>query len=194
MALKSWTFLGRSLVREMFIETGTQKGDMLANAAKAVSKCEPEWRSFELLVSIECNLKYALAAGDRFDGDERIVVMCGDSRKAIGEVIRPRIPTTFWLDAHYCDGTKEEMVGECECPLLEELRVIFAVAWQTPPLVLIDDALNFMKPWPAGQYLRCKEEAWPSLRDIVGSFPTRYGYTVTIWDNILYCLPEGFFG
>src|SRR3990167_4941881 len=134
MAIKSWTFCGRSLVRDAFIETGTQKGDMLENAANAVDRSGPRWRWFKELTSIECNQESAHLAFERFRGDGRIGVLCGDSRELLRGIVRPQTPTTFWLDAHYCDGPKNEMIGDCECPLIEELQQVFLFAWGTPPL------------------------------------------------------------
>lgn len=132
------------IVRPLFIETGTHKGDTLEKASVA----------FDLCISIEQNRVLAQAAMRRFIYSRNVQVYLGNSPDILPQIMKRELPTTFWLDAHYCESGDTILVGAGQCPLLEELRAIIAVDWKTPPIILIDDAYMFDEsiPHPGSVY------------------------------------------
>lgn len=168
---------GRSLVNEVFIETGTMLGETVARAAAA---------GFERIYSIEVAERHCAAARARFKLHPHITVLYGGSSKVLQTILDRSRPTTFWLDAHYQGGEPDEMDGIAgQCPVLEELRIIFSAEWATPPIILIDDAHMFMEPVPDG----FRADHWPTLPEIVKMFPK--GYSIDVSGGIIYALSEG---
>ncbi len=115
----------------LFIETGTQAGEMLA----ALAPC------FSRLVSIELHPDLAAAARLRFRADPRVEILEGDSAAIFPRVIAEvREPALCWLDAHFTGGPS---AGEGhQAPILAEIAAILdsPVSGHT---VLIDDARCF---------------------------------------------------
>jgi hypothetical protein len=107
---------------KIFFETGTFAGDSLASAYE---------EGFDLLYSVELDVKTFNEAFQRFLPHNNIVVMQGKSA-VIMEQILPyvEIPTMFWLDAH-----PETGLG-CT-PILEELHAISRM--KAPAVILADD-------------------------------------------------------
>jgi hypothetical protein len=118
--------------RPFFIETGTNVGDTLANAE----------REFERCVSIEYNRQLYEGALLRFARSRSVTLWHGHSPDVLLEVIKPSVPTTFWLDAHYF-GNGNTLGPTGQCPLLAELRAILSFQWVVAPIILIDDAYMF---------------------------------------------------
>ena len=125
-------------VRPLFIETGTGFGNTLAYAATVFEKC----------ISIEQNTKLYLAAEERFRDVPNVHLHNGMSPRILPVVIEPDTPTTFWLDAHYHGNGNTLAMEGGQCPLLEELRAIMRVNWQTKPIILIDDGFMFDDSMP----------------------------------------------
>lgn len=121
------------IVRPLFIETGTAEGNTLAHASLHFENC----------ISIEQNEKLYQAAIERFKNKTNVKIYHGHSPHILPKIIDPKIATTFWLDAHYSAQGNTLMPGYTECPLIQELEVIVGLKWETPPLVLIDDAFMF---------------------------------------------------
>ena len=179
MGLQRWTLFNRSLVTHTFIETGTQHGVTLDMAVL---------QPFQRIVTIDIVQAYIQEAIRKYGRDDRLAFYTAHSPSVLRTVIQPQYPTTFWLDAHYCGGPKEEMLSDCECPLTEELRTIMRFAWNYAPIILIDDAMNFVHPWPVGMNPGCNEMKWPSLREIATLLPD---HAIVLMDNVFYCLPRG---
>src|SRR5262249_34974387 len=117
---------------EVFIETGTNKGDSLAAAVAA---------GYPACLSVEFVEGLHLFASERFPGQPRVRLFHGSSPDTLPKMIDPTRTTTFWLDAHYSGSDRswqDPRYGEC--PLLEELKVIMAAPWQSWPILCIDDA------------------------------------------------------
>lgn len=125
------------LEAQLFVETGTNTGNTLANAAKVFPTC----------ISIEQNMQLYHAAERRFADTPGVYLYQGDSPAMLrtligGRRIRGDVKTTFWLDAHYfVNGDTLGPSGQC--PLLEELEAIKMCDWDTKPIVVIDDAYMF---------------------------------------------------
>lgn len=164
----------RALLREAvqfhglrtFVETGTYRGDTVA-AMLAEPRVVDEVYSFELSEEL-----YA-AAHARFEGEGRLYLFCGDSGKWVRHIlsdsaIAVRAPALFWLDAHAGEVGTAGAYGEC--PLREELRVIFAHSVREH-VVYIDDVRLFGH----GQ--------WPTV-DEVREMARAAGYTFEVIDDI----------
>ncbi len=120
-------------IRQLFVETGTAEGNTLAHASLRFEHC----------VSIEQNEKLYQAAVERFKNKTNVRLYHGHSPHILCKILDPAVPTTFWLDAHYSAQGITLMQGYGECPLLDELHVITALKWDTPPIIMIDDAFMF---------------------------------------------------
>jgi hypothetical protein len=116
---------------QVFIETGTFKGDTLDEMAGRVKRA----------ISIELSDEFHARARKRFEGRKNIELLHGDS----GDVLPPlvaslREPALFWLDGHYSAGDTAH--GIEASPISRELDSILAspVAGH---VVLIDDVDQF---------------------------------------------------
>ncbi len=171
--LTSFSFEGKSLVTEVFLETGTFWGETLWNAYKA---------GFPMLYSIEYLKENYEIACAKFRGIGNVRILLGSSPAVLPGILNGKRSTTFWLDAHYQDRTKAELDSSFgECPLLAELDEIRRVDWQTPPFILIDDAHMFT----GGIVGNFDPAQWPSLDEIEAALPANY--VAQICDDVIYC-------
>ena len=115
----------------LFVETGTYLGDMIAI----------QRRNFKKLYSIEVDEKLYLAAKKRFKRFANVIIRKGDSsyllKSIVNEIDNRAI---FWLDGHYSAGITGK--GETECPIFGELEAILSV--NKNHIILIDDARCFI--------------------------------------------------
>ena len=116
----------------VFIETGTYRGDMV----------EAVRGDFDRVYSIELGAELYRLARDRFAGDERVVLLQGDSGEILGDLLR-RIdrPCLFWLDSHFSDADTAR--SGLITPVLRELEHIFRHELAGRHVILIDDARLF---------------------------------------------------
>jgi hypothetical protein len=118
-----------------FVETGTNAGDCVARAANV---------GFGRIISMEKSAPYAAFAKARFEGDDRITVLHGDSVDLLWDVIRDiDQPITFWLDSHYTPGLPLTATGRC--PILDEVAIIGRHHIKTHT-ILVDDVACFSTP------------------------------------------------
>ena len=104
----------------------------------------------------------------------------GDTRDVLANDYDLSTNTLFWLDSHWSGG---DTYGENdECPLLDELALIFSSS-NNNHIILIDDARLFMAPPPRPHKLDC----WPSLKDIASKIPLEY--QLYIFRDVIYILP-----
>ena len=113
------------------VETGTYYGDMV----------EAMKYYFDHIYSIELSKELYEKAKKRFEGDERVKIIYGDSGVELGKLLnRIHQPTLFWLDGHYSAGVTAK--GDKDTPIFEELTHIFN-AQNSGHVVIIDDARCF---------------------------------------------------
>jgi hypothetical protein len=161
-----------SIVQERFVETGTWRGESLKEASKHFREC----------LSIELNERLYAEALENFRGFPNVKLYKGHSPTVLREVLDHRIPTTFWLDAHYIGS---DVFGEKypphlkECPLLEELFEITRLNWVKPPIILIDDASIFLEGPPDSRF---NKDHWPKISEIDQAL---IGYTRSIREYAL---------
>jgi hypothetical protein len=170
--------------RDVFVETGSEVGESINFALKA------GWGTVH---SIDCCERNYESVCKRFRDDGRVHLYLGSSPVVLGELVRglcdSTLLTTFWLDAHFQGVSGDEQIVGCQCPLLDELKVIFDVRWVRDPVVLIDDAHAFKDvAWP----FKCPvgkqgfvREGWPLLNQVVNLFPPQY--TVRELEDVLIC-------
>ena len=116
----------------VFVETGTYFGDMI----------EAQNLFFKDLYSIELGIDLYDKAVKRFEKENNITILQGDSGLVMKEVMKQiNTPAIFWLDGHYSAGVTAK--GEKECPIFEELKAILE-AKKMKHLILIDDARCFV--------------------------------------------------
>ncbi len=125
-------YYNRKFSPEIFIETGTYKGDMI----HAVKK------KFKQIYSIELNEILYRNAKKRFAKNNHISIIYGDSTVQLKKVLsKIEKPCLFWLDAHYSgEGTVK---GDLETPIMEEINLILNQS-NLKHIILIDDARLFI--------------------------------------------------
>ena len=173
-------FHGIQLVRDVFIETGTYRGESLSYACGM---------GYKELHSCDIVPAYVENARRMFAEDARVHIHLGSSPEVLQRIIDPHRATTLWLDAHF-QATNPEEVNEDygECPLMAELKVIFGFKWHIWPCVLIDDSRMFdhvdRQQW--GQRFRLSH--WPVTSEIFAALPS--GYSMHDFNEAFWCLPS----
>lgn len=116
---------------DILVETGTYLGDMIWAQRK----------DFEKIYSIELSPLFADLAKKRFNKQQHVTIIEGDSGVVMNSLIkRLDQKTIFWLDGHYSGG--ETACSGKECPVFEELNAIFQS--DIEHVLLIDDARCFV--------------------------------------------------
>ncbi len=115
----------------VFIETGTYRGDMV----------EAVKNYFGKIYTIELGEELHKKAQKRFAKDKHIELILGDSGIELPKILsRLNEPAQFWLDAHGSQG--ETVYGEIFTPIEEELKAILNHSIKNH-VILIDDARCF---------------------------------------------------
>ncbi len=142
----------KNLNLQVFIETGTFLGDTI----------EMFKEDFEMLYSFELSEELANKAQKRFESNNHIKIIKGDSGKLLPELLENiQKPCLFWLDGHYSSEffIGEDYIktakGEKETPILEELKAILSHSVKNHA-ILIDDArcFNGKNDYPSIKELR----------------------------------------
>lgn len=117
----------------IFVETGSSMGDGIAMAIRC---------GFNKIFSTEINPDKYKHCQERFSSEINsgtVNLILGDSVNTFPLILEKiNQPTTFWLDAHWDDGPK----GELLCPLVNEINLIHAHPISCHTL-LIDDRRCF---------------------------------------------------
>jgi hypothetical protein len=131
--IKQQTLLtyARSFGLKNLVETGTLYGDMV----------EAMKNDFDRIYSIELSTELYEEAKERFQKEENIELIHGDSGIELKNVIKKiNQPTLFWLDGHYSGGVTAK--GNNDTPIYEELNHILN-AEDRDHVIIIDDARLF---------------------------------------------------
>jgi hypothetical protein len=146
-------FLKNNMGLDIFVEGGTYKGATAKNMSEKFNKVFTIEKSDVMFDLAKENLK----------NNKNIVMLKGDTREHLRNILEENDNILFWLDAHWSGG---DTYGEVdECPLVEELEIIFE--YDKNYVILIDDARLFLAPPPSPH----KIDNWPSLTDISNIIP-----------------------
>jgi len=163
-------FLRDSMKLGVFVEGGTYKGD----TAKLMSG------KFQKIYTIERSEKMFNIANKNLKEIENITLLKGDTREHLHTIMENNNNILFWLDAHWSGG---DTYGEAdECPLIEELKIIFE--YDKNYVILVDDARLFLAPPPSPH----KIENWPTLTDILQVLPMNY--ELLEFEDVIYIFSE----
>lgn len=118
-----------------FVETGTADGEGVAVALNA---------GFEKVISLEVNPDVYVKACRRFMGDDRVLLVMGDSALHLPHVVSGLFEgkATFWLDSHWSKGECDLGPSVNKCPILHDLRAI-AGSPIKDHIILVDDIRYF---------------------------------------------------
>ena len=167
---KEVEFLKKLMNLEVFVEGGTYMGGTAKNMSKLFSKVYTIEKSEIMFGLAKENLKNI----------SNVDFLKGDTREYLDSIIEDNDNILFWLDAHWSGG--DTYGEEDECPLVEELRIIFAN--KKNYVVLIDDARCFLAP-PLPPH---NHNNWPSVIDIIKVLPE--GWCLLEFEDVIYLFPE----
>jgi hypothetical protein len=172
--LKANGFTGK----QVFIETGTGSGT-------GIKYCAPH---FGMLHTIELSKEKFMAARRVLRNHPTVKCHLGNSPDVLRSIINPKRETLFWLDSHFVATDGLSAGEEKQCPVMEELVVIFAAKWRVLPKILIDDARFFSEPfWETERAEPYRKEDWPRLEEIE-RLANKHGYSVIQYPNDLLLL------
>lgn len=145
-----------------FIETGTFFGDMV----------EAVQSDFARVFSIELQPALRRRAAERFRDLSHVTIVEGDSRTALGEVLRDIDERCLlWLDGHFSGGVTAR--GESDTPVRAELSCVLRHPVRDH-VVLIDDARLF----GSGDY--------PTVEELAADARTsRPEWSVAVEDDVI---------
>jgi len=163
-------FLKNGMGLDCFVEGGTFTG----GTAKSMSN------KFKKVYTIEKSEIMYEKAKDNLKDISNVTMLKGDTREHLKNIMENNDNILFWLDAHWSGG--DTYGEEDECPLLEELKIIFE--YDKNYVVLIDDARLFLAPPPAPH----KIENWPSLTNILKTLPL--DWELLELEDVIYLFPK----
>ncbi|MDQ8205603.1 hypothetical protein [Pelagicoccus sp. SDUM812003] len=152
---------------EVFVETGTYRGDTVEYIAKTGKRC----------ITIELSKHYYTEAKKNLSKYKNIQVLQGNSGKLLKEVIeRENKRIVFWLDGHSSGGKTAQ--PEVDTPIIEELITIFnhPINQHT---ILIDDARLFNG-----------ENGYPTLKRLLEIVEENGNYDTLIASDIIRLTPK----
>jgi hypothetical protein len=146
---------------KVFIETGTFQGDTTLALRQVVDRC----------VTIELDATLHARAQVRFDGEDGIELLFGDSGELLPAVLATLDePALFWLDGHY-SGAGTARAAE-DSPILAELATILEHPVRDH-IVIVDDARDFVGA-----------NGYPTIRRLAKFVESR-GYFIRIRDDLI---------
>jgi hypothetical protein len=163
-------FLKHVMKLDVFVEGGTYKG----GTAKSMGK------KFRKIFTIEKSDIMFEIAKENLKDTNNITLLKGDTREHLDSIIANNENILFWLDAHWSGG--DTYGEEDECPLIEELDIIFK--YQKNYVILIDDARLFLAPPPYPH----NYNNWQSLTDIMKVIPE--SWELIVFEDVIYLFPK----
>lgn len=158
---------------DLFVETGTYRGDMVAEVL----------HDFRKIFSIELGLEHCLHARERFREDRHVNIAWGDSGNALGSIlVMFGGPALIYLDAHcsgedtYCNGGMTPVMKEFEAIS----RLYEAGVLDERSVILVDDAKDFT---PENGHPHLKD----FLRKVISSLPN---HDISCSYNIIRITPK----
>jgi hypothetical protein len=167
---KEVEFLKENMKLDIFVEGGTYKG----YTAKSMSA------SFRKVYTVEKSGVMFDIAKENLKGMSNITMLKGDTREHLKNILEENDNIMFWLDAHWSGG--DTYGEEDECPLIEELEIIFD--YPKNYVILIDDARLFLAPPPYPHNYK----NWQSIKDILESIPMNWEFIE--YEDVIYLYPN----
>jgi len=163
--------LREALPLERAIETGTFEGDGTRELAQI----------FPQVVSIELSEENFSQARRRLRRYPNIEMVLGDSGEALAPLLRPDVPTLYFLDGHWSEGPAGQ---DSQCPVLDELAAL--KGGHPNDCVIIDDARFFLTR-PPPPY---NPAHWPRLVEVLDALRAVYpSHHVTLLDDQIISVP-----
>lgn len=147
------SFLRDAMALTTLVEGGTYQGGTAKWAAE----------NFDQVVTIENSPEMHRLASKNLEAIPNVLLLAGDTRQHLPELVAQRDNLIYWLDAHWSGG--QTYGQDDECPLLHELEIIFA--HDRNHVILIDDARLFLAPPPSPH----RREHWPTLLEVTRALP-----------------------
>jgi hypothetical protein len=169
---KQTEFLRKNMKLDTFVEGGTFKGGTAQDMSKLFNKVYTIEKSEYMFNIANKNLKNI----------KNITMLKGDTREYLDSILKENDNILFWLDAHWSGG--KTYGEEDECPLIEELNIIFK--YHKNYVILIDDARLFLAPPP----LPHKIKNWPSITEILKVIPE--DYELLEFEDVIYIFSTKF--
>ena len=163
-------FLKHIMKLDVFVEGGTYKG----GTAKSMGG------KFRKIFTIEKSDIMFEIAKENLKDTNNITLLKGDTREHLDSIIANNENILFWLDAHWSGG--DTYGEEDECPLIEELDIIFK--YNKNYVILIDDARLFLAPPPYPHNFN----NWQSLTDIMKAIPE--SWELIEFEDVIYLFPK----
>ena len=163
-------FLKNIMKLDVFVEGGTYKG----GTAKSMGK------KFRKIFTVEKSDIMFEIAKENLKDTNNITLLKGDTREHLDSIIGNNENILFWLDAHWSGG--DTYGEEDECPLIEELDIIFK--YNKNYVILIDDARLFLAPPPYPHNFN----NWQSLTDIMKAIPE--SWELIEFEDVIYLFPK----
>lgn len=161
---------------DVFVETGTFKGDTVANLESHFNK----------LISVELSEALWAGAVSRFIAHPKVTILQGDSPDKLRDLKSDlkNISALYWLDAHWCVAMSTAG-GLSQCPLLRELQAIEQL--NSDSVVLIDDARLFLAPPLAPHEI----SHWPSFHQIAAQlFSMSSDHELMVLNDVILFYPQ----
>lgn len=163
--------LQNSLTLTRAVETGTFEGD----GARALARLFPQ------VVSIELSDVNFTRARRSLSSIKSIELIHGDSRQALPALLRPDVPTLYFLDGHWSEGPAGE---DSQCPVMDELAALRG--GHPNDCVIIDDAQFFLAA-PPPPY---DPAHWPRLVDLIDALRIGYpSHHITLLNDQVVAVP-----
>jgi len=165
--------LFKKYLNDIFIETGTFKGDGVQMAIEA---------GFQYIYSIELSDLLYQKCLERFSNMDGVLLIQGDSSNKLPELLSHLNATvTFWLDGHYSGILEGEQtaLGEVNSPLMAELEAIKNHHIKTHT-ILIDDLRGWKKETHGFDVQDLMNKIIEINPDYVFTFDDGYDYELNI--------------
>ena len=167
---KETEYLKNTLKLDVFVEGGTYRG----GTAKSMSG------KFRKIYTIEKSDTMFDIAKENLKDISNVTMLKGDTREHLHGILESNDNLLFWLDAHWRGG--DTYGEEDECPLIEELEIIFE--HDKNYVILIDDARLFLAPPPKPHNF----ENWQSIADIIDIMPK--DWELIEFEDVIYLFPK----
>lgn len=165
-------FISSNMGLSVFVEGGTYLG----GTARKMSQI------FSTVITIEKSKKMYEQAGQNLKNINNVCSLFGDTREHLNYILKDNDNIMFWLDAHWSGG--DTYGKHDECPLLNELEIIFEFAENKNIAILIDDARLFLAPPPSPHMIT----QWPTITELNRMLPPNWG--MVCYKDVIYSLPD----